>query len=157
MIKVWIDTDVGGDIDDALALLLAMSSKQLEIVGVSTVYENTLARARIAKTLLALGGKGDVPVYVGESTPLRATYVHTIPLDINRLPKTYEEDVFGNAVAISAVFSRNFFYSLFIPFIKKTYYFFVIHKASPFFAIRRLHYIRQNLYPFSDISKKILS
>lgn len=98
MIKVWIDTDVGGDIDDALALLLAMSSKQLEIVGVSTVYENTLARARIAKTLLALGGKGDVPVYVGESTPLRATYVHTIPLDINRLPKTYEEDVFGNAV-----------------------------------------------------------
>ena len=98
MIKVWIDTDVGGDIDDALALLLAMSSKQLEIVGVSTVYENTLARARIAKTLLSLGGKGDVPVYVGESTPLRATYVHTIPLDINRLPKTYEEDVFGNAV-----------------------------------------------------------
>ena len=98
MIKVWIDTDIGGDIDDALALLLAMSSPQLEIIGVSTVYENTFARAKIAKTLLALGGKGDVPVYVGEGSPLRANYVHTIPLDVNRLPKTYEENVFGNAI-----------------------------------------------------------
>lgn len=97
MMKVWIDTDIGGDIDDALTLLLAMASPKLELVGVSTVYENTLARARIAKTLLALGGKDDVPVYVGEGRPLRATYVHTIPLDTDRLPKTYEENVFGGA------------------------------------------------------------
>ena len=88
MIKVWIDTDVGGDIDDALALLLAMSSQQLEIIGVSTVYENTLARAKIAKTLLSLGGKEGVPVYVGEGTPLKATYVHTILLDVERLPNS---------------------------------------------------------------------
>lgn len=98
MIKVWIDTDVGGDIDDALTLLLAMASPQLELVGVSTVYENTLARAKIAKTLLSLGGRDDVPVYAGEGRPLKATYVHTIPLDTDRLPKTYEENVFGGAV-----------------------------------------------------------
>ncbi len=98
MMKVWIDTDIGGDIDDALALLLALSSPQLEIVGVSTVYENTIARAKIAKTLLSLAGEEAIPVYAGEAYPLKATYVHTIPLDVNRLPKTYEEEVFGKAV-----------------------------------------------------------
>lgn len=97
MKKVWIDTDVGGDIDDALTLLLAMASPQVEIVGVSTVYENTVARAKIAKTLFSLGGFDRIPVYAGEGTPLKATYVHTIPLDVSRLPKSYEESVFGNA------------------------------------------------------------
>lgn len=99
MKKVWIDTDVGGDIDDALALLLAMASSQITLLGVSTVYENTLARAKIAKTLLTFGGFGEVPVYAGEASPLKATYVYTSQLDVSRLPKTYEERLFGNAQA----------------------------------------------------------
>ena len=70
--KVWIDTDVGGDIDDALTLLLALASPEVELVGVSTVFENTLARAEIAKTLLSMGGRPEVPVYAGEGLPLRA-------------------------------------------------------------------------------------
>ena len=49
--KLWLDTDIGGDIDDALALLLDMACRE-EIVGVSTVFENTAARAQIAKRLL---------------------------------------------------------------------------------------------------------
>ena len=68
--KIWIDTDIGGDIDDSLALLLAMSVKDLEIVGVSTVFENTYLRAEIAKKLLTLGGKPNVPVYAGVGKPL---------------------------------------------------------------------------------------
>ena len=60
--KIWIDTDIGGDIDDALALLLAMASEEVELVGVSTVFENTAARAKIAKSLLNMGGFTHVPV-----------------------------------------------------------------------------------------------
>lgn len=97
MKKVWIDTDVGGDIDDALTLLLAMASPQIKLLGVSTVYENTLARAKIAKTLLTLGGFENVTVYAGESTPIKATYVHLSQLDVSRFPKTYEESYFGSA------------------------------------------------------------
>ena len=52
MRKIWLDTDIGGDIDDALTLLLLMSYENVEIVGVSTVFENTVARAKIAKKLL---------------------------------------------------------------------------------------------------------
>jgi len=36
-IPVVVDTDIGGDIDDALALALAVASPELEIVGVTTV------------------------------------------------------------------------------------------------------------------------
>lgn len=64
--KVWIDTDIGDDIDDAFALLLAMDMG-MEIVGISTVYQDTEKRARLTKKLLKLFGNGyeNVPVYVG--------------------------------------------------------------------------------------------
>ncbi|MDY2880235.1 MAG: nucleoside hydrolase [Candidatus Borkfalkiaceae bacterium] len=95
--KIWIDTDVGGDIDDALALLLAMSSPETEIVGVSTTFENTYARAEIASSLLIAGGRPDVPVYAGYGVPYRAVKVHGIPVDPEKLPKTYDPALFAGA------------------------------------------------------------
>ena len=70
-LKVIIDTDIGDDIDDAFALLLAMKLN-FEIVGITTVFENTDQRARITKKLLKSFGNGyeNVPVYAGVKTPL---------------------------------------------------------------------------------------
>ena len=67
--KVLIDTDIGDEIDDALALYFAMR-KKLEIVGITTVFRNTVQRAKLAKKLLALYGNGyeNVPVYAGYSS-----------------------------------------------------------------------------------------
>ncbi|MBQ9480850.1 MAG: nucleoside hydrolase [Clostridia bacterium] len=93
--KIWIDTDIGGDIDDSLALLLAMSVKDLEIVGVSTVFENTYLRAEIAKKLLTLGGKPNVPVYAGVGKPLNNEEVFHDAVNLNKPPKTYVKSVFG--------------------------------------------------------------
>ena len=70
MIKVIIDTDIGDDIDDALALALALSSKELELLGVTTVYRNVKLRAMLASKLLKLYGRGDIPVAMGFSNPL---------------------------------------------------------------------------------------
>lgn len=69
--KIIIDTDVGDEIDDALAIYYAMASG-IEIVGVTTVFENTPQRSRIAKKLLCDFGCGyeKVPVYTGHGTPL---------------------------------------------------------------------------------------
>ena len=80
-IKILIDTDIGDEIDDALALYLAMR-KQFDIVGVTTVYKNTQERARITKMLLKRYGKGyeNVPVFAGCGTPLcedAREYEHT--------------------------------------------------------------------------------
>ena len=64
--KLLIDTDVGDDIDDAFALFFAVKLGY-EIVGVTTVYRDTAARARLTKKLLSLfGEKGArIPVYTG--------------------------------------------------------------------------------------------
>lgn len=60
-----LDTDIGDDIDDALALGLALSAPELELVGVTTVFKNTPARARQARTVLLAAGRGDIPVAAG--------------------------------------------------------------------------------------------
>lgn len=58
-----IDTDIGDDIDDALAIDLALRL-DLDVIGITTVYRNTDERARIAKRLTGLYGR-DIPVYKG--------------------------------------------------------------------------------------------
>ena len=69
--KILIDTDIGDDIDDALALFCAMQ-QGFEIVGVTTVFQNTCDRARQVKKLMSDFGQGyeNVPVYAGCGTPI---------------------------------------------------------------------------------------
>ncbi len=70
--KILLDMDIGDDIDDAIALYAAMR-QGFEIVGVTTVFQNTQDRARQVKKLLRKYGHGyeRVPVYAGCGTPLR--------------------------------------------------------------------------------------
>lgn len=70
MKKIIIDTDLGDDIDDAFALLTAIAQPDFDILGVTTVFKNTVQRARIAKKIFRLAGKGNVPVYTGIDTPM---------------------------------------------------------------------------------------
>lgn len=93
--KIWMDTDIGGDIDDALTILLAMASDKVKLVGVSTVFENTAKRAKIAKKLLRMGGYANVKVYAGIGQPLKATSVHGHVVDCGADPKTYDGSIFS--------------------------------------------------------------
>jgi len=68
--KVIIDTDIGDDIDDALALALALSSSELEILGVTTVYGRVDIRAKLAAKLLKAYKKQHIPVARGFSKPI---------------------------------------------------------------------------------------
>ncbi|MCD6551713.1 nucleoside hydrolase [Thermotoga sp.] len=68
--KILIDTDIGSDVDDAIAVTLALKSSELEVVGITTVYGDTLLRARIALKLLKLIGTDHVPVAAGIEKPL---------------------------------------------------------------------------------------
>ena len=69
--KVLIDTDIGDDIDDALALALALRSPEIELQGVTTVFGDTRSRARLAAHLLTVFGREDVPVAAGIGMPLQ--------------------------------------------------------------------------------------
>src|SRR5208337_1502497 len=68
--KVIIDTDIGDDIDDAFAIALAVRSPELEILGVTTTFGDTEARARIADRLLGEAGRAKIPVLAGAPTKI---------------------------------------------------------------------------------------
>jgi inosine-uridine nucleoside N-ribohydrolase len=69
-IPVLIDCDPGHD--DAMALLLALASPELELLGVTTVHGNATLDKTTANALrvLELAGRGDVPVAAGADRPL---------------------------------------------------------------------------------------
>lgn len=71
---VLLDTDIGDDIDDALALALALRSPEIELQGVTTVFGDTHLRARLAQHLLRVLGRDDIPVAAGISTPLQVRH-----------------------------------------------------------------------------------
>lgn len=64
-IKVHLDTDIGGDIDDLCALALLLNWPKAELVGVTTVLEHGGKRAGYARYALALAKRNDVPVAAG--------------------------------------------------------------------------------------------
>ena len=67
--KILFDTDIGSDIDDALALLLLLRIPDVELIGVTTVYGCTDIRAKVAKKILDAAQRS-VPVISGCGTPL---------------------------------------------------------------------------------------
>jgi purine nucleosidase len=68
--RVVLDTDIGTDVDDALALALILGSPELRLEAVTCVYGDVALRARMVLELLRLRGSDDVPVYLGVEKPL---------------------------------------------------------------------------------------
>lgn len=73
--KIIIDCDPG--IDDTLALMLALSSPELEVIGITVVCGNvpTDIGAENALKVLKFMGRLDIPVYCGEEAPLKRDYI----------------------------------------------------------------------------------
>lgn len=69
--RIILDTDIGTDVDDAMALSLAAACPEFDIVGVTTVHADAPLRARIARKILKLAGRDDIPVIAGVSIPLK--------------------------------------------------------------------------------------
>ena len=64
-IKMLIDTDIGDDLDDTLALSMALSMQdKIEIIGVTTVFNDTALRAQMVKKLLD-DYNYSAPIYAG--------------------------------------------------------------------------------------------
>ncbi len=60
-----LDTDIGTDVDDILALALLATAPEVDLVGVTTVYGDTALRARMARWVCDQLGRPDVTVAVG--------------------------------------------------------------------------------------------
>lgn len=66
----WIlDTDIGWDSDDCMALGLILSHKDIELMGVTTVAGKPFARAKLAQTICSRTGR-NIPVHCGNEYSL---------------------------------------------------------------------------------------
>ena len=105
---IVIDCDPGHD--DAIAILLALASPEVELIGVTTVAGNhTLDKTtRNALVTLEIAGRSDIPVAAGAGAPLRrdlrtAVHVHgETGLDGPELPVPSVLPVRSNAVDLLA-------------------------------------------------------
>ena len=68
--KIIIDTDPGQD--DAVAILLALGSPELEVLGITCVAGNVplALTQRNARIVCELAGRTDIPVFAGASRPM---------------------------------------------------------------------------------------
>lgn len=69
-IKVLFDTDIGTDIDDALALAYLLREENCELLGITTVTGEPVKRAKLASALCIAAGRPDIPVIPGIEKPL---------------------------------------------------------------------------------------
>jgi inosine-uridine nucleoside N-ribohydrolase len=67
--KVLLDTDIGSDIDDAVALAWLLANPDCELLGITTVTGEARIRAQLASVLCRAAGKR-IPIFPGAEAPL---------------------------------------------------------------------------------------
>lgn len=98
--KIILDTDIGGDIDDAFALALALSSPDIELLGVTTAWGDTQTRARLVDRLLCETGMQSIPVRAGVSMP------STVPINQARWAEAFPKPAKPYASAIGFILEQ---------------------------------------------------
>lgn len=65
MIKVHLDTDLGGDIDDLCALAMLLRWPGVDLTGITTVSDDHGKRAGYVRYILKLEGRNEIPTAAG--------------------------------------------------------------------------------------------
>jgi purine nucleosidase len=68
--KVLLDTDIGTDIDDAVALAYLLSQPRCQLLGVTTVTGEAGRRAAMVSAICRQAGRDDIPIHPGCEIPL---------------------------------------------------------------------------------------
>lgn len=80
--KLVISTDIGTDVDDAIAVYIAATHPDIDLKGVWVTNGNVETRALIAHRLLKYAGK-EVPIFIGEAKALsgKEPFMHSYEKD----------------------------------------------------------------------------
>jgi purine nucleosidase len=73
-LKIHLDTDMGGDIDDACALAMLLRWSGVEMTAITTSAEAHGRRAGYVRHILRLAHRDDIPVAAGAEAPLPQQY-----------------------------------------------------------------------------------
>ena len=93
MTKVLLDTDIGTDVDDAVALAYLLSHPDCELLGITTVTGEPLKRASLASVLCQAAGR-EIPIYPGAEHPMRGEQRQPIAQQAAVLPRWPHETRF---------------------------------------------------------------
>ena len=102
--KVIIDCDPG--IDDSLALMLALSSDEIEVIGITIVCGNSPVEMGFenAKKILAHMQRLDIPIFVGADKPLKKTFCDALDTHgADGLGESFLKDIPGYHQTMDAV------------------------------------------------------
>ncbi|MBQ8141479.1 MAG: nucleoside hydrolase [Clostridia bacterium] len=69
MKKIIFDTDIGSDIDDALALAYLLNEPECDLLGITTVSGCPVERAKLVSAICRSVGRYDIPIYPGMEGP----------------------------------------------------------------------------------------
>lgn len=69
-LPIILDTDIGTDVDDVVALGLLLRAPNVDLRAVTTVYVDAALRARYVQRVLAAAGRSDVVIGRGIDRPL---------------------------------------------------------------------------------------
>ena len=68
--KIILDTDIGTDVDDILALAFVLASPEIDLLGVTAAYGDTNLRAKLTHRVLEAVGRTDIRVAAGDTQTL---------------------------------------------------------------------------------------
>lgn len=78
MKKILLDTDIGGDIDDAVCLAYLLKEPQCNLLGITTVSGEPEKRAAVANAICRTVDK-DIPIVAGLDSTLQPVPVYPTP------------------------------------------------------------------------------
>ena len=97
MEKVLLDTDIGGDIDDAICLAYLLMEPQCNLMGITTVCGELEKRAGVADAICKTVGR-KIPIIAGLDTTLQTVPVYPTPDGAAAL-QNWEHDIYKKSDA----------------------------------------------------------
>jgi inosine-uridine nucleoside N-ribohydrolase len=70
VLKLHLDTDLGGDIDDLCALAMVLNWPDVELLAITTIADDQGKRAGYTRYTLESTGREDIPVAAGADISL---------------------------------------------------------------------------------------
>ncbi len=100
MIKLLLDTDIGTDVDDAVALAYLLAQPECDLLGITTVTGQANARAALCSVLTTAAGRADIPIYPGAEQPLAGEQRQTVAQQAPSLARWPHQAEFPQGQAI---------------------------------------------------------
>lgn len=74
--NIFLDFDIGGDVDDMMCLALLLSRREFDVTGITTTLGNVWERANETRVFLEAAGRGEIPVACGCSATMGPYFRH---------------------------------------------------------------------------------